>query len=381
MRLPRSTIVLELVVRGIFSGLPPAVRRVLAGRPIRRDGLTLDSDLQLLLRLERLTAAGTPAVTLERRREHMDIAGALVGGRVGGVSTRELTVPGGPTGADLPARLYTPDGLGQGSPLLVFLHGGGWVNGSIVSHDPVCRFLAAHADVRVLSVGYRLAPEHPFPAAISDVTAALEFAQQHAAELGGDPSAIALGGDSAGGNLSAVVAHQAIRAGRAAPDFLLLLYPACDAAHLARSRHLFAEGFFLTEADIEWFCKKYLPAGVPYSDPRASILLADDLSGMPPTYLVTAGFDPLRDEGESFARRLADAGAAVTLRREPDLIHGFASMLGISVRCREALAQAAGALQSGLGGNARPGMVGAVPPDAFPGAVPAKTVPPRAVTT
>ena len=109
----------------------------------------------------------------------------------------------------------------------------------------------------------RLAPEHPFPAAISDVTAALEFAQQHAAELGGDPSAIALGGDSAGGNLSAVVAHQAIRAGRAAPDFLLLLYPACDAAHLARSRHLFAEGFFLTEADIEWFCKKYLPAGVP----------------------------------------------------------------------------------------------------------------------
>ncbi len=348
MRLPRSTIVLELAVRAIFTGFPPWGRRMLAGRTVRRDGLTLDSDLQLLLRLERLTTAGTTGVTLERRREHMDIAGALVGGRVNGVTARDLTVPGGMTAGDLPARLYAPDDLGEGSPLLVFLHGGGWVNGSITSHDPVCRFLAVHAGVRVLSVGYRLAPEHPFPAAVDDVTAALGFAQQHATDLGADPLAIALGGDSAGGNLSAVVTHLAVRAGRAVPDFLLLLYPACDAAHLARSRKLFAAGFFLTEVDIEWFCDKYLPPGVDRSDPRASILLAEDLSGMPPTYLVTAGFDPLRDEGEMFARRLAQAGTAVTLRREPDLIHGFASMLGVSERCREALAQAAGALRTGL---------------------------------
>ncbi len=348
MKVPRSTIALELVVRAIFTGLPPGLRRLLAGRPVRRDGLTLDADLQLLLRLERLTEAGTPAATLERRREHLDVAGALVGGRVRGVGTRELTVPGGDPAAGLPARLYTPDTLPPGSPLLVFLHGGGWVNGSIDSHDAVCRFLAVHAGIRVLSVGYRLAPEYPFPAALEDVTAAFGYARAHAADLGADPGAIALGGDSAGGNLSAVVAHRAVREGRQGPEFLLLLYPACDAAHRSASRELFAKDFFLTDADIEWFCDKYLPVGVDRSDPRASILLADDLSGMPPTYLVTAGFDPLRDEGEMFAHRLAQAGTRVTVRRETDLIHGFASMLVISVRCREALAQAAGALRVGL---------------------------------
>jgi acetyl esterase len=344
--LPRSTIALEMAVRAIFAGLPPGARRLLAGRPVRRDGLTLDPDLHLLLRLEKMTAAGTPAVTLERRREHLDIAGALVGGRVPGVHTSDLPVPGGD--GDLPARLYVPDDLPAGSPLLVFLHGGGWVNGSITSHDPVCRFLAVHAGARVLSVGYRLAPEHPFPAAIDDVTAALAFTQRHAADWGADPAAIALGGDSAGGNLSAVVAHRAVREGRPPPTCLLLLYPACDAAHRSRSRHLFAENFFLTDVDIEWFCAKYLPPDVDRADPRASILLADDLSGLPPTHVVTAGFDPLRDEGEMFAQRLAGAGVPVTVRREPDLIHGFASMIGISVRSREALAQAAGALQAAL---------------------------------
>ncbi|MGS0688565.1 alpha/beta hydrolase fold domain-containing protein [Nakamurella sp. GG22] len=343
-----------MAVRGIFRVLPAGVRKVLAGRPIRRDGLTLDPDLQLLLRLERLTTAGTPAVTLQRRREHLDVAGALAGGPVApGMTSRELAVPSTDPGRQLDARLYTPDGLPPGSGLLVFLHGGGWVNGSLISHDPLCRFLAAQAGVRVLSVAYRLAPEHPFPAAIDDVTAAFAFAHEHAAELGADPAAIAMGGDSAGGNLAAVVTHLAVRAGRPAPAFLLLFYPACDAAHRSPSRHLFAKGFFLTEADVDWFCDKYLPAGVDRSDPRASILLAPDLSGMPAGYLVTAGFDPLRDEGEMFAHRLREAGARMTLRREPDLIHGFASMIGISGRSREAVAQAAGALRVGLTLTAR----------------------------
>ena len=348
MKLPRSTVVLEAVVATVFAAFPPALRRLLAGRPVRVDDQTLDPDLKLLLRMERMTEAGTPAATLQRRREHFDVAGALAGGRVPGVGTREMTVPGGEPAVELPARLYTPDGLAAGSPLLVFLHGGGWVNGSVDSHDPLCRFLALQAGVRVLSVGYRLAPEHPFPAAVGDVDAALTYARERAAELGADPTAIAAGGDSAGGNLAAVVTHRAVRDGRPAPDFLLLFYPACDAAHRSRSRQLFADGFFLTDADIEWFCGKYLPTGVARTDPRASILLAEDLSGLPPTHLVTAGFDPLRDEGEMFARRLAEAGVAVTLRREPDLIHGFASMIAISVRCREATARAAGAMQVGL---------------------------------
>ena len=144
------------------------------------------------------------------------------------------------------------------------------------------------------------------------------------------------------------MAHLAVRAGRPAPVFLLMFYPHCDAAGRSASRDLFANGFGLTDADIEWFTDQYLPPGIDRGDPRVSIALADDLSGMPPTYLATGGFDPLRDEGEMFGRRLAEAGVVVTLRREPDLVHGFANLLGISVRCREAVAQAAGALRVGL---------------------------------
>ena len=344
-----SNIGLTWAIRVVFRAFPPAVRRVLAGRPVHRDGQTLDPDLQLLLRLGRLTAGRAPAATLQRRRQQLDVGGPLVGGPVAaGGAVREIDVASEHDGPDLPGRLYTPDGLSPGSPLLVFFHGGAWVTGSLISHDPLCRFLAAHAGVRVLSVGYRLAPEHPFPAAVHDVAAAFAYAREQATDLGADPDAIAVGGDSAGGNLAAVVAHLAVRAGRPAPAFLLLFYPHCDTANRSVSRDLFADGFGLTDADIEWYSDQYLPPGVDRGDPRASIVLADDLSGMPSTYLVTGGFDPLRDEGELFARRLAGAGVGVILRREPDLMHGFANLLGISVRCREAVAQAAGALRVGL---------------------------------
>jgi acetyl esterase len=355
----RSTIVLELAIRVIFRLFPSGLRRFLAGPAIQVDGQTLDPDLQLLLRLERLTSAGTPSATVQRRRAHLDAATALVGGPVvPGVRTREIAIIGEPAQADpdqrptgndpIAARLYTPDGLPPGSPLLVFQHGGGWVTGSLDSHDPVCRYLAKHAAVRVLAVGYRLAPEHPFPAAVGDVVTAFRFARRHAAELGADPSKVALGGDSAGANLAAVAAHLAARAGEPIPAFLLLFYPPCDAINRSRSRDLFAAGFMLTDDDIVWFCDHYLPPSVDRGDPRASLLLADDLSGMPPTYLVTAGFDPIRDEGEMLARRMAEAGVPVVLRRHPDLVHGFVNMIGLSVRCREAVAEAAGALRMGL---------------------------------
>ena len=347
----RSTIGLELVIRVVFRAFPAGLRRLLAGRPIRVDGQTLDPDLQLLLRLERLTDAGTPASTPERRREHLDVASALVGGPlVAGVSTREIHIPSEthPEAPGLTARLYTPDGLPTGSPLLVYHHGGGWVTGSLDSHQPVCCFLAAQAGVRVLAVGYRLAPEHPFPAAVEDAVAAYRFARAHAVDLGADPAAIALGGDSAGANLAAVTAQLAARSAEPTPAFLLLFYPPCDAVNRAPSRELFAAGFLLTDADIVWFCDHYLPPAIDRSDPRASILLADDLTGMPPTYLVTAGFDPIRDEGEMYARRLADAGVPVVLRRQPALVHGFVNMIGLSPRCRLAVAEAAGALRTGL---------------------------------
>lgn len=345
----RSTLGLELAIRLIFGYLPPALRRRLAGRPIAVDGPPLDPDLQLLLRLERMTAAGTPAAPVDRRREHLDVATALVGGRpTPGVRSRALVIDGAGSVPPIAARLYCPDGLSAESPLLVYLHGGGWVTGSLNSHDAVCRLLAATAGLRVLAVEYRLAPEHPFPAAVHDAVAAYRYARAAAADLDADPDVVALGGDSAGANLAAVAAHLEARAGEQVPDRLLLFYPPCDAVHRARSRDLFADGFLLTDADIVWFRDHYLPAADHRGDPRASILLADDLTGMPPTYLVTAGFDPIRDEGELFGRRLAEAGVAVTVRRHPELVHGFANMIGLSRRCRAAVIEAADDLRMAL---------------------------------
>jgi len=345
---PHPNVSLKWGIRVVFRAFPPAVRRVLAGKPVHRDGQTLDPDLQLLLRLGKLTARRAPAATLQSRRQQLEVGGPLVGGAVAGVASREIDLTADDPGRSLPSRLYTPDGLSAGSPLLVYFHGGAWVTGSLNSHDPLCRFLAAHAGVRVLSVAYRRAPEHPFPAAVDDAAAAFTFAHAHAGDLGADPDAIAVGGDSAGGGLAAVVAHRAVRAGRPAPAFLLMFYPHCDTANRSVSRELFGNGFGLTDEDIEWYTNQYLPPGVDRSDPRVSIALADDLSGLPPTYVVTGGFDPLRDEGELLASRLAQAGVDVVLRREPDLMHGFANLLGISVRCREAVAQGAGALRVGL---------------------------------
>ncbi|MEP6561842.1 MAG: alpha/beta hydrolase, partial [Nakamurella sp.] len=350
MQLPRSTMWLELAIPLIFHGLPSRLRRVLAGNPIRIDGQTLDPDLQLLLRLERMTSAGTPAASLARRREHLDVASGIVGGRsLRQVHVRDLRIPAGSSGEpDIPARLYTPDNLPAGSPLLVYNHGGGWVTGSLNSHDALCRLIALRSGVRLLSIDYRLAPEHPFPAALTDVLTAWRFARAHAGELGADAGSIALGGDSAGANLAAAAAHCVVRSGSVGPDFLLLFYPPADAVHSSRSRELFGSGFLLTEQDIAWFCDHYMPPPIDRADPRASILLADDLTGMPPTYLVTAGFDPIRDEGEAYAQRLAAAGVPVVTVRQPDLIHGFVNMIGLTARCREAVIEAAGALRAGL---------------------------------
>ncbi len=345
----RSTVGLELVIRLLFGYLPAAARRRLAGTPVVVDGAPLDPDLQLLLRLERMTTAGTPAAPVPRRRAHLDAATALVGGRAPTtVASRAVVLersdrddPGPP----LAGRLFTPAGLAAGSPLLVYLHGGGWVTGGLNSHDTVCRFLADRGRLRVLAVEYRLAPEHPFPAAVLDASAAFRFARTRAPDLGADPRAIALGGDSAGANLAAVTAHLAVRAGEPTPDRLLLFYPPCDATRRTASRDLFADGFLLTDADIAWFRDHYIPSEAQRADPRASILLAEDLSGLPPTHLVTAGFDPIRDEGEAFGERLAAAGVPVVLRREPDLVHGFVNMIGLSARCRAAVADAAVALR------------------------------------
>jgi acetyl esterase len=341
-----STDFMAGALRFVF-GLPAPLQRLIAGRPIHLDGQRLHPEAQLLLKLQQLSGEEWSTHSPAESRAALVRSSTMVSGPViEGVTVRELTIPR--EGGEIPARLYTPEGLADGSPLLVFYHGGGWVTGDLDSHDNLCRFLAVEAGVRVLAVDYRLAPEHPFPAGVDDAATAFSYAVEHAEALGIDPNRIALGGDSAGGNLAVVTAHQASRSGGPAPVFLLLFYPALDASARRRSRELFGNGFFLTDAKMDWFLEQYAAQQESHRDPRLSPLLADDLNGLPPTYLATAGFDPLRDEGEAFAEKLAQAGVPVVLRRYEGLFHGYANILGVGGVFREAVSEAVGSLRTGL---------------------------------
>jgi acetyl esterase len=248
---------------------------------------------------------------------------------------------------DRPGRLYVPTEATTPGPLLVFFHGGGWVYGDLDSHDPPCRFLAERSGVRLLSVDYRLAPEHPFPAAYDDAVAAYSWVVENAASLGADVTRLAVGGDSAGGNLAAVTAIEAARA-ELPLAFQLLVYPGTDVTRHTESRRLFGHDLYLTEEFMDRALDQYLPDPADRSDPRVSPLLADVPAGLAPAYVATAGFDPIRDQGEAYARRLSDAGVEVELRRFPDQIHGFLNVVGVGRSARAASAEVAARLAVGL---------------------------------
>jgi acetyl esterase len=241
--------------------------------------------------------------------------------------------------------LYVPANAPAGGPLLVYFHGGGWVEGSAATHEPSCRLLAHLAGVRVISVDYRLAPEHPYPAAADDALAAYRDARARAGELGADPARVAVGGDSAGGNLAAVVA-QDLRGDPAAPAFQLLIYPGLDMTRKRPSRLRFGEGFVLTEENMTWYEDQYVPDRSLRGEPRVSPLVAPDVAGLPPAYIATALADPLRDEGEAYAERLRAAGVPVALHRHPQ-VHGFFNLTVMRSALR-GLTLMAGALRQGL---------------------------------
>ena len=256
---------------------------------------------------------------------------------------RRITGPG----SDIALRIYKPREIktAEKLPVLMWFHGGGFVIGSLDTHDSVCRMLANQADCIVVSVDYRLAPESKFPAAVEDCQAALKWVALHAVEFGGDSSCIAVGGDSAGANLATVIAILARDAAHPKLAFQLLIYPCVAPEPETASHHKFKEGYILSRNSITWFYRQYLRSGKDVNDFRFAPLMLDDLSGLPPSLIVVAGYDPLRDEGIDYARRLIEAGNRVRLSNYEGMVHGFYLMGGAVDAAKRAVSESAEAMR------------------------------------
>jgi len=259
--------------------------------------------------------------------------------------TEDRRIPG--PDSDLPIRVYWPREAKPGElfPVLLWLHGGGFVIGNLDTHDSVCRMLAEQADCMVVGVDYRLAPEFKFPAPVDDCHAVLRWLALHGSEIGADARRIALGGDSAGGNLAAVLSILARDQGHPPIALQLLIYPCTAPEPETASHHKFAEGYVLSRRSIVWFYKHYLRSQRDANDFRFAPLQSDDLSRLPPAFVLVAGYDPLRDEGIEYARRLIEAGNRVTLANFEGMVHGFYLMGGAVDGARRAVAQSAAALR------------------------------------
>ncbi|HEY6575229.1 MAG TPA: alpha/beta hydrolase [Mycobacterium sp.] len=329
--------------------IPDRVKRLLlGGRTITIDGNTLDTTLQLMLALQRSSRVGGLVASADiavARTQLRKLAAIIAPAIAVGVTDIALPGPAGP----MRARHYIPVTTVSAEPLLLFFHGGGFSIGDIETHDGLCRLLCRDAGVHVLSVDYRLAPEHKAPAALQDSYAAYRWALEHATELGADPTRIAVGGDSAGGNLATVVSQQARNDGVQLPILQLLLYPVTQFGGETRSMTLFADGYYLARDDMDWFNDNYLSgASVAMTDPSVSPLRADDLSGLPPALLVTGGFDPLRDEGNQYAEALAAAGVAVDHRQYGSMVHAFANFFPLGGGSATAMTDVVSALRAHL---------------------------------
>ena len=304
-------------------------------------------DPQARALLDQLEAFDGPSMSQQTPEEARGSFGMLVaaaGPPEDPVPAEDRTVPG-PAG-DIPVRIYRPQS-DQALPVVVYFHGGGWVVGDIASHDTTCQRLAAGVPALVVSVDYRLAPEHRFPAAVVDCDAATAWVSAHAAELGGDPTRLAVAGDSAGGNLAAVVARHARDAGGPPIAFELLIYPATDLTGSFPSHTENGAGYLLDADTMRWFIDHYID-DEDRRHPDASPLFADDLSGLPPALVLTAEFDPLRDEGEAYAERLRQAGVTVTASRYDGMIHGFYGLDSVFDASKRATAETLAALRDAL---------------------------------
>jgi acetyl esterase len=321
-----------------------ALRR-LAGKPIVVDGNTLDVQTQVMLdSMRRLGIVQSDDVE-RSRREMEDDKDAVAPVPPAMESERDVFI------GELRARIYRPKTASsvRKPGMLVFFHGGGFVCGSITSHEEAVKVLAHESGVVVCSVDYRLGPEHMFPAAVDDAVAAYAWAREHAGEFGADPTRVGVGGDSAGGNLSAVACHMCKARSVPQPSHQLLIYPAIDWSRSCESHKTFAKGFFLEDQRTHWFEARYLNRVEERDDPRASPMKFADFSNLAPATIVTAGFDILRDEGAKYAAMLERAGNQVDFCVETSLIHGFFNMGGAVTLARAANARIAARLHEALG--------------------------------
>jgi acetyl esterase len=305
-------------------------------------------DPQARFVLDQMAAQGGPALDevspAEARQMFEKMAVPVPGEPVAELADRTLP---GPAGA-IPARVYVPDGVSKPAPAVVYFHGGGWVIGSLETHDNLCRALANRAQAVVVSIDYRLAPESRFPAAAEDCYAATRWVAERGAEIGVDGARVAVAGDSAGGNLAAVVALMARDRSGPALRHQGLIYPVTDPDFDRASYVDNADGYLLTRKAMQWFWDHYVPDVAERSNAYAAPFRAEKLAGLPPATVLTAEYDPLRDEGEAYAARLREAGVATTLTRYDGQIHGFVSLFEIFDRGKQAVAQLGSALRGAL---------------------------------
>ena len=307
----------------------------------------VDTRIAIVLKLASLTEKSGPVQTPAEMRAADEKLNALLGGEQTPVSRVINQDIAGPAGA-IPVRIYVPENSGP-LPVVLYFHGGGWVNGSLNTHDNISRKIARYGKVIVVAVDYRRAPEHPFPAPVQDCYAALQWASLHAADFGGDGTKLGVAGDSAGGNLAAVITLMARDRKEPKISAQVLLYPATNIATMDTQSHKdFATGYLLTRAGLERFSDFYAPNSEDRTKPEISPLLAEDLSGLPSALVITAEFDPLRDEGEAYADRLKKAGVKTTAKRYPGMVHGFIAAPRLLPQAELATAEVGAFIQQAL---------------------------------